>query len=182
VPPAPRPQVVLPQSCLPSPYLHRTPAHGGRSLGPAHPAAGPTLGRPRRGPGGHSWGAAWPPVGRGGEPEHSPAPAPEAAAARFAHAPGARGGRFRPAETAHLWHHPRGSGAPPACGAAPGSDGRDRGAVAPAAAGGRGAGTRSFTSLCRRRPARGARGHPGRGPFPPAAESPGNTRPGVYDL
>ena len=30
-PSAPRPQVVLPQSCLPSPYLHRTPAHGGRS-------------------------------------------------------------------------------------------------------------------------------------------------------
>ena len=51
-------------------------------LGPAHPAAGPPLGRPRRGPGGYSRGAAWPPVGPGGKPEHPPAPAPEAVAAR----------------------------------------------------------------------------------------------------
>ena len=80
-----------------------------------------------------------PRVGPGGEPEHPPAPAPEAAAARFAHAPGAGGGRFRPAETAHLWHDPGGSGAPPARGAAPGADGRDRGAVAPGASGGGGA-------------------------------------------
>src|SRR5439155_9826093 len=120
-PSAPRPQVVLRQSPRPPPHLHRTAADGGRPLGPAYPAAGPSLGRPRRGPGGDSRGAAWPPVGPGSEPEHPPAPAPEAAAARFAHTPGAGGGRFCPAETAHLWHDPGGPGAPAARGTPAGS-------------------------------------------------------------
>ena len=43
------------------------------------------------------------------------------AAARFAHTPGARGRRFRPAETAHLWHDPGGPGAPEARGTPAGS-------------------------------------------------------------
>ena len=39
-PPAPRPQVVLPQSRLPSSHLCRTAAHGRRPLGAAYAAAG----------------------------------------------------------------------------------------------------------------------------------------------
>ena len=60
-------------------------------------------------------------LGPGGEPEHPAAPAPPAAAPVVPHAHGAGGGRFRPAETAHLWHDPGGPGAPPARGPAPGS-------------------------------------------------------------
>ena len=52
-PPAARPQVVLPQSPLPPPHLHRTAAHRGRPLGAAHAAARPAPRRPRRG----AWGA-----------------------------------------------------------------------------------------------------------------------------
>ena len=74
--------MVLPQSPLSAPHLHRTPAHGGGPLGAAHPAAGPAPHRPRRGAGGESRGAPRPRVGPGGEPEHPPAPAPPAAAAR----------------------------------------------------------------------------------------------------
>ena len=45
--------MVLPQSLLSAPYLHRTAAHGGRALGPAYVAARPALGRPRA----SRWGA-----------------------------------------------------------------------------------------------------------------------------
>ena len=68
-----------------------------------------------------------------GEPEHPAAAAPPAARPVVPHAHRARGGRFRPAETAHLWHDPGGPGTPPARGAPPGSHRRDRGAVAPGA-------------------------------------------------
>ena len=70
---------------------------------------------------------------------------------------GARGGRFRPAQTPHVWHDAHRSGAPPARGPAPGSHGRHRGAVAPGAPRGGGDRTGSVERLCRgRAPGRAA--------------------------
>ena len=116
-PSAPRPQVVLRQSPRPPPHLHRTAADGGRPWA-WRTAAGPSLGRPRRG----LWGTAGVQLGHQWDLVVSrntllrllrklPLPA-------CPH-PGARGRRFRPAETAHLWHDPGGPGAPEARGLLP---------------------------------------------------------------
>ena len=72
-------QMVLPQSRLPPPHLHRTPAHGGGPLGAAHAAARPAPGRPRLGPGGQAGVQLGHALGPGGEPEHPPARAAPAA-------------------------------------------------------------------------------------------------------
>ncbi len=111
----------------------------------------------------------WP--GRGRQPSHPAARAPPAAAPVLRHPHRPRRGRFRPAETPDLWHGPDRSGAPPARGAPPGSHRRDPGPVAPGASWGGGDRPGSVESLCRRRTARGPRGHPGRGPLSSAAES-----------
>ena len=103
--------MVLPQSFLSAPHLHRAPARGGapgarRTLRLAQRliALGMALG-----------GKAGVRLG------HPPAPAPQAATARLAHPPGAGSGRFCPAETAHLGHDPGGRGAPAARGTPAGS-------------------------------------------------------------
>src|SRR6266699_3257081 len=64
---------------MPSPYLHRTPAHRRRPLGPAHPAARPAPRGPRCGLRRQGGCAPRPALGPGGEPEYpaaSAAPAP----------------------------------------------------------------------------------------------------------
>ena len=67
------------ESPLPSPHLHQTLAHRGRSLGLTHATSRPAPRRSGRGPGWHSRCAPQRPLGPGGEPEHPAAPAPEAA-------------------------------------------------------------------------------------------------------
>ena len=87
-------------------------------------------------------------------------------------------GRFRPAQTPDLRHHPGGPGASAAGGVAPRStketvaqcgSGRIRGRDC----------TRSVDRLCRRRTARVSHGHPGRRPLSSDAKSPGSAGPGV---
>jgi hypothetical protein len=108
-PPAPAcPQVVLPQSRLSPPHLHRTAAHRRRPLGAAHPAARSAPCRPRHRPRGDGWGAPRPRVGPGRESQHPAAGAAPAACPVVSHPHGPRGGRFRPAETPYIWHHPGG--------------------------------------------------------------------------
>src|SRR5207244_13029875 len=77
-------------------------------------------------------GAARPRVGRGGEPQHAATPAPEAAGPVVPHTPRAGGGRFRAAQTPHVWHGAHRSGTPPARRPAPGPRGRHVRAKAPA--------------------------------------------------
>src|SRR5262249_5501273 len=117
------PEVVLPQSSLPPPHFYRTPAHSGRPRGPTHAAAGPAPRGPRRGPGGHGWGAPRPRVGPRREPERPAARAAPTAAAGLAHAPCLGGGRFRLAQRPDLWHRAHRFGAPPARRFAPGPRG-----------------------------------------------------------
>ena len=63
--------MVLPQSRLPPPHLHRAPAHGGSPLGVPHPAAGPAPQRPWCGVGRESRGTPRLRVGPAGQPEHA---------------------------------------------------------------------------------------------------------------
>src|SRR5262249_19513343 len=101
---AARAQVVLSASPLSSPHLYRTAAHGGGPLGTVYAAAGPAPCRPRYCLGRHGRRASGPPVGPGAEPECSAALPPPTACPLIPDAQGARGGRFRPAETPDLWH------------------------------------------------------------------------------
>src|SRR5262249_61299820 len=74
---SPCPQVVLPQSRLSPPHLHRTAAYHRGPLGTAHPAARPAPGRPRRGARRDGGGAPRPPPGPlGGAPHPSPPAGP----------------------------------------------------------------------------------------------------------
>src|SRR4029077_2003448 len=106
VPPAAGPQMVLPQSFLSTPHLHRASAHRGGPLGAPYPAAGPAPSRPRRGVGRQSRGAPRPRVGGGRQPAHAPAPAAPPAGASRAYPPRAGGGRLGAAERPHLRHDP----------------------------------------------------------------------------
>src|SRR5262249_6400541 len=115
---SPCPQVVLPQSRLSPPHLHRTAAYHRGPLGTAHPAARPAPGRPRRGARRDGWGAPRPRLGPRGEPQHSAPRTAPAVHPGVPHTHPAGGGRLPPPETAHLWHHPGRSGAPPARGPA----------------------------------------------------------------
>ena len=100
-----------------APHFYRTPAHHRRPLGAAHPAAGPAPRGARRRVG-RGRGALRPARGTCAVSRNTllrllrklPLPA-------LPTPHGARRGRFRPAQTAHLWHDPGGSGAPPARGA-----------------------------------------------------------------
>src|SRR5262249_54810849 len=131
VSPAAGAQMVLRQSPLPPPHLHRTPADHRRPLGAPHTAAGPAPRGPRRGPPGYRRGAPRPAAGPGSEPQHPAARTAPATAARLAHTAGAGGGRFRPAQTPHVWHGAHRSGTPPARRPAPGPRERHVRAVAP---------------------------------------------------
>jgi hypothetical protein len=73
------PQVVLPQSPLLPPHLHRTTPNSRRPLGAAHPAARPAPRCPRHCSERQGRCASGPPVGLGGKPAHPAAHAAPAA-------------------------------------------------------------------------------------------------------
>ena len=89
---APRTQMVLPQSPLPTPHLHRTAAHCRCALGPVHPPVGSTPPRSRRRAGREGRGTPRPRVGPSGEPQHPAAHAPQAACPVVPHAQSTRCG------------------------------------------------------------------------------------------
>src|SRR5262249_28678011 len=103
-------------------FTERLPTVAG-PLGAPHPAAGPAPRGSWHGAGGYGRGAPRPRVGPGYEPEHPAAHHPPRATARLAYAAGAGGGRFRPAQTPHVWNGAHRSGAPAACRPAPGPRG-----------------------------------------------------------
>src|SRR5712692_609711 len=77
-------EMVLPEPPLCAPYLHRTAAHGGGSLGATDPAARLTPGRPWYGSREQGRRASQPRGGPRREPQHPLAPAAPAASACLA--------------------------------------------------------------------------------------------------